>query len=146
MKAKYSLENRKERSVEALACPVDHPGVIKIQYLNMRTYKSYSLSWNGGSIRDMRNYDKFVVETHPNEILFRTGPDFESWKQLVAYRKNQAYLAWALMCIVDIVHKHNVLHNDLNPNKVMLHFPRDRDDTFFIGVCDWGMSTWSVDE
>ena len=37
MKAKDSLENRKERSVEALACPVDHPGVIKIQYLNMRT-------------------------------------------------------------------------------------------------------------
>ena len=40
MKAKDSLENCKERSVEALACPVDHPGVIKIQYLNMRTYES----------------------------------------------------------------------------------------------------------
>ena len=40
MKAKDSLENRKERLVEALACPVDHPGVIKIQYLNMRTYES----------------------------------------------------------------------------------------------------------
>ena len=35
IKAKDSLENRKEHSVEALACPVDHPGVIKIQYLNM---------------------------------------------------------------------------------------------------------------
>ena len=42
MKAKDSLENRKERSVEALACPVDHLGVIKIKYLNMRTYESYS--------------------------------------------------------------------------------------------------------
>ena len=50
MKAKHSLENRKERSVEALACPMDHPRVIKIQYLNMRTYKSYSLWWNGGSV------------------------------------------------------------------------------------------------
>ena len=30
MKAKNSLENRKERSIEALACPVDHPGIIKI--------------------------------------------------------------------------------------------------------------------
>ena len=39
MKAKGSLENRKERSVEALACPVDHPRVIKIQYLNMQTLR-----------------------------------------------------------------------------------------------------------
>ena len=29
MKAKDSLENHKERSVEALACLVDHPGIIK---------------------------------------------------------------------------------------------------------------------
>ena len=43
MKAKDSLENHKERSVEALACAMDHLGVIKIQYLNMRTYESYSL-------------------------------------------------------------------------------------------------------
>ena len=45
------------------------------------------------------------------------------------------------MWIVDIVHKHDVLHNNLSPNHVMLNFPRDRDDTIFIGVCDWGMST-----
>ena len=90
MKAKDSLENSKERSIEALACPVDHPGVIKIQYLNMRTYKSYSLWWNGGSLRDMRNYNKSVVETHPNKILFHAGPDFELRKRLVAYRKNRA--------------------------------------------------------
>ena len=49
MKAKDSLKNCKERSVEALTCPMDHPGVIKIQYLNMRTYESYSLWWNGGT-------------------------------------------------------------------------------------------------
>ena len=123
MKAKDSLENRKERSVEALACPVDHLGVIKIQYLNMQTYESYSLWWNGGSVRDMRNYDKYVAQTHPNEILGHSGPDFESQNRLVAYRKNRVHLAWALMCIVDIVQKHDVLHNDLSPNNVMLHFP-----------------------
>ena len=82
----------------------------------------------------MRNYDKSVAKMHPNEILFHLGPDFELWKRLVAYRKNRAYLAWALICILDIVHKHDVLHNDLNPNNVMLHFPRDRDNTVFIGV------------
>ena len=94
----------------------------------------------------MRNYDKSVAETLPNKILGHLGPDFESRKQLVVYRKNRAYLAWALMCIVDVVHKHVVLHNDLNPNNIMLHFPRDRDDTIFIGVCNWGMSTWMNEE
>ena len=43
---------------------------------------------------------------------------------------------WALMYIVDVVHKQDVLHNDLNPNNVMLHFPRDRVGAVFIGICD----------
>ena len=43
LKAKDSLENYKERSIEALACLVDHPRVIKIQYFNMRTYELYSM-------------------------------------------------------------------------------------------------------
>ena len=71
----------------------------------------------------MRNYDKSVAETHANKILGHPGPDFELRKRLVAYQKNHAYLAWVLMCIVDIVHKHDVLHNNLNPNNVILHFP-----------------------
>ena len=40
----------------------------------------------------MRNYDKSVAETHPNEILSHPRADFESRKQMVAYRKNRAYL------------------------------------------------------
>ena len=63
----------------------------------------------------------------------------------MAYRKNRVYLAWALMCIVDIVHKHDVLHNNLNPNG-MLYFPQDREDTIFIGVCDWRLSMWMNEE
>ena len=50
------------------------------------------------------------------------------------------------MCIVDVVHKHDVLHNDLNPNNVMLHFPRDRDVVVFISVRDWEMATWTNEE
>ena len=89
MKAKDSLENRKERSVEALACPVDHPGVIKIQYLNMQTYKSYSLWWNGGSIRDMRNYDKSVLKCIQTksfpilELILNRGNDWWRIRRIV---------------------------------------------------------------
>jgi hypothetical protein len=146
MKATNSLENRKERSVEALACPVDHPGVIKLQYLNMKTYESYSMWWNGGSLKNMRVYDYQVPDVHEHTLLQTHGPDFKARKRLVVYRRHRAYLEWALMCIVDVVHKHDVLHNDLNPNNVMLHFSQDRENTVFIGVCDWGMASWGDED
>ena len=95
---------------------------------------------------NMMAYDKTVVETHEDEILRRAGHDFEARQSLVTYRKHRAYLVWALMCIVDVVHKQDVLHNDLNPNNVMLHFPRDKPGAVFIGICDWGMATWIQEE
>ena len=94
----------------------------------------------------MREYDHSIAEVHDSEILHKRGVDYEARKNLVVYHKHRAYLAWLLMCIVDVVHKHDVLHNDLNPNNVMLHFPRDRDGAVFIGVCDWRMATWTNTE
>lgn len=146
MKAKSNLENREKRSVEALVCPVDHPGIIKLLYLNRNMYESYCLWWNGGSLKNMRSYDKSIAEKHETEILRSPGLDFEACKRLVVYRKHRAYLAWALMCIVDVMHKDDVIYNDLNPNNVMLHFPRDEDGRIFIGVCDWGMASWSGED
>ena len=146
MKVEKNKENRIQRSAEALACPVDHPGVIKLLYLNTRTYESYSMWWNGGSFMNMMAHDRTIVEIHKDEILQSTGLDFEARQSLVTYRKHWTYLAWALMCIVDVVHKQDVLHNDLNPNNMMLHFPRDRPGAVFIGIYDWGMATWIQDE
>jgi hypothetical protein len=58
MKLKDNLEHRKSRSTEALACPVDHPGVIKVMYLDRRTYKSFTLWWNGRFLFAMCHYDR----------------------------------------------------------------------------------------
>ena len=69
MKVEKNKENWLQRSAEALACPVDHPGVIKLLYLNTRTYESYSMWWNGGSLMNMMAYDKTIVETDEDEIL-----------------------------------------------------------------------------
>ena len=146
MKVKKNKENWLQRSAQALACPVDHLGVIKLLYLNARTYKSYSMWWNEESLMNMMAYDRTIVETHKDEILRNTGHDFEARQSLVTYRKHRAYLAWALMYIVDVVHKQDVLHNNLNPNNVMLHFPRDRAGAEFIGTCDWSMATWIQEE
>ena len=121
MKVEKNKENRLQRSAEALACPVDHLGVIKLLYFNTRTYESYSMWWNGGSLMNMMAYDRTIVETHEDKILQCAGHDFEARQSLVTYKKHRAYLAWVLMCIVDVVHKQDVLHNDLNFNNVMLH-------------------------
>ena len=94
----------------------------------------------------MLTYDRTIVDTHESKILRSPSFDFEARQRLVVYRKNQAYLAWALMCIVDVVHKQDVLHNDLNSNNVMLHFPWDRGEAVFIEICDWGMATWIPEE
>ena len=69
MKVEKNKENRLQRSAEALACPVDHPGVIKLLYLNTRTYESYSMWWNGGSLMNMMAHDRTIVKTHEDKIL-----------------------------------------------------------------------------
>jgi hypothetical protein len=144
MKLKDNLEYRKSRSIEALACPVDHPGVIKVMYLDRCTYESFILWWNGRSLFAMRHYDrKYKQDQHESELLRSLGPNYEARKRLVLYRKKRAYLAWALMNIMVAVSVEDVLHNDLSPNNVLLHFPINDDNVVNIGVCDWGLATWT---
>jgi hypothetical protein len=144
MKLKDNLEHHKSQSTEALACPVDHPGVIKVMYLDPRTYKSFILWWNGGSLFAMCHYDmKYKQDQHESEFLHSPGLDYEAQKRLVLYRKKCAHLAWALMNIMAAVSVEDVLHNDLSPNNVFLHFPINDDNVVNIGVCDWGLATWT---
>jgi hypothetical protein len=71
MKLKDNLEYHKSRSTEALACLVDHPRVITVMYLDRRTYESFTLWWNGGSLFAMRHYDrKYKHDQHESEPLF----------------------------------------------------------------------------
>ena len=92
MKMNKNLDNQKERPVKALACLVNHPGVIKLLYLNIRSYESYSMWWNGGLLMNMLVYNKTIVDTHESEILRSLGFDFEARQKLVVYGKNPTYL------------------------------------------------------
>jgi serine/threonine protein kinase len=144
MKLKDNLEHRKSRSTKALACLVEHPRIIKVMYLDRHTYESFTLWWNGRSLFAMPHYDrKYKQDQHESELLRSPGPDYETRKRLVLYRKKRAYLAWALMNIMAVVSVEDVLHNDLSPNNVLLHFPINDDNVVNIGVCDWGLATWT---
>ena len=64
---------------------------------------------------------------------------------IIAYRKNRAKLAWALMCIMEKVHKAKILHNDIGPANIMLHFPSEKREEVYIGLCDWGIASRMIE-
>lgn len=69
----------------------------------------------------------------------------EESERIVAFRKNRAMLAWALIYVMDLVHKAKIIHNDLSPSNILLHFPPHQVETAYIGVCDWGMASRIVE-
>ena len=94
--------------------------MIKLLYLNTRTYESYSMWWNGGSLINMMAYDRTIVEIHEDEILRHAGHDFEARQSLVTYRKHRAYLAWTLITLYslkwDVGDSQNKVRGDLKLN------------------------------
>jgi hypothetical protein len=48
---------RKQRVVEALACPCKHPCVIKFLAIHARTMEAYTSWWNWGTIQEMLDYN-----------------------------------------------------------------------------------------
>ena len=57
-------------------------------------------------------------------------------ERIVAFQKNRAMLAWALIYLMDLVHQAKIIHNDLTLSNILLHFPEDNVHTVYIGVCD----------
>ncbi len=43
-------ETCKQQSVEALACPCEHLGVIKFLAIHIQTMEAYKLCWIGGTL------------------------------------------------------------------------------------------------
>jgi len=74
------------------------------------------------------------------------GMDIEIRQRVVVYRNKQAYLAWAFMNIMDVLHKSGVQHNDLSKANILLHFPPENHEVVYIGVCDWGMASWTGED
>jgi hypothetical protein len=144
-KADDHLDQRKERSMEALACSVSHVGVIKFWALHQDTMEAYTLWWNGGSLHSFwTKYDSKVRpgisddEYHLVNVEGLVPADVDRVK---VYRKNRVKLALSLLTIMDKCHAQNILHNDLSPSNIMLHFPPGKSGNVYIGVCDWGMAS-----
>jgi serine/threonine protein kinase len=57
------------------------------------------------------------------------------------YRKNRVKLVFSLLTIMDKCHAQNILHNDLSPSNIMLHFLPGKPENMYTGMCDWDMAS-----
>jgi hypothetical protein len=63
----------KQRSMEALACPSEHPSVIKSFAIHTKTMEIYTLWWNGGTFPKMLNYNMKYSPIMDNQTLLWQG-------------------------------------------------------------------------
>jgi serine/threonine protein kinase len=85
--------------------------------------------------------------TIDNHTLFwQSRPNMERRTWLVTFRQNCVKLAWAFINIMNVIHHHGILHNDLSKNNIMLHLPINKPNVMYIGVCNWGETRhlWKV--
>jgi hypothetical protein len=144
-KANNDFDQRKEWLMEALTCPISHASMIKFWALHPNTMEAYTLWWNGGSLHSFwAKYNSKVSEATSYEdyhLVNAAGLVPDNVGMVKAYRKNRVKLVLSLLTIMDKCHAHNILHNDLSPSNIMLHFPRGKLENVYIGVCDWGMAS-----
>ena len=136
-----------EHQNESMAVTIPHPGVIRFVAIHPHKYEGYAYWWNGGTLREMLNRDcKFGDE--PFIRLNRgnySDDEVNRVHQLIRFRRKRTELVWALLYIMNEVHKSHNLHNDLSPDNILFHFPDD-ESKVYIGICNWGLASKDFEE
>jgi hypothetical protein len=74
VKTKHKRKTYKQQSMEALACPCEHLGVINFLAIHKETMKAYTLWCNGGTFQEMLDYNtKYSLITHNRTLLQQGG-------------------------------------------------------------------------
>ena len=138
---------KQEHQNESMAVTIPHAGVIRFAAIHAELYEGYAFWWNGGTLRDMFNLDNQYGENIYARVAYDNTSgehDLIRASHLRRFRNKRTELAWALLHIMDEVHKSHNLHNDISPDNILLHFPQD-ESKVYIGICDWGLATKSSD-
>ena len=135
-----------EHQNESMAVRIGHDGVIHFIAVHARRNEGYAFWWNGRSLWNMLNLDKSYPDNIPMRLAYSSPSedDVVAAHKLARFRKKRTELAWALLHIMYGVHVARYLHNDISLDNILLHFPMD-ESCVYIGVCDWGMSTYATE-
>jgi hypothetical protein len=135
-----------EHQNESMVVMIPHAGVIRFVAIHAERYEGYAFWWNGGTLRDMFNLDNRYSDDIAARVAYdnTSGDELLHAEHLRRFRKKRTELAWALLHIMDEVHKSHNLHNDISPDNILLHFPEE-ESKVYIGVCDWGLATKSTE-
>jgi serine/threonine protein kinase len=122
---------------EAMAVTIPHVGVIRFAAIHAEKYEGYAFWWNGGTLRDMFNLDNRYGNNIAAWVAYEntSGDELLRAEYLRWFQKKRMELAWALLYIMDEVHKSHNLHNDISPDNILLHFPEE-ESKVYIRVCD----------
>ena len=63
-----------------------------------------------------------------------------------AYHTKAANLAMSLIVTMARVYKSKILHNDISPSKILLHFPPHHVNRVYTGICEWGVATRFIED
>jgi hypothetical protein len=73
--------------MEVLACPCEHPSVIKFLAIHTETMEVYKLWWNGGTLQKMFDQNmKYSPITNVCTLLRQSRLDMEGGTQLVTFK------------------------------------------------------------
>jgi serine/threonine protein kinase len=129
-----------------MAVTIPHAGVIRFSAIHAERYEGYAFWWNGGTLWDMFNLDNRYSDDIAARVAYdnTSGDELLRAEHLCRFQKKRTELAWALLHIMDEVHKSHNLHNNISPDNILLHFPEE-ESKVYIGVCDWGLATKSTE-
>jgi hypothetical protein len=135
-----------EHQNESMAVTILHACVIRFAVIHAERYEGYAFWWNGGTLWDMFNLDNKYGDNIATRVAYENtfGDELLHAEHLHWFQKKQTELAWVLLHIMDEVHKSHNLHNDISSNNILLHFPEESSKVY-IGVCDWGLATKSME-
>ena len=93
--------------------------------------------WNGGTLRKILRSDHEAADNLFIHYTFRRNEDDNvvQGMRLCLFRSKRKELAWALINIMNAVHKCGWLHNDLLLDNIRLHFPPGTSNA------NWGLTS-----